>query len=119
MLIRSNPESSLLQAKQTQLSQLLLEGLQNLNHLCGLLLDSPQYVHVFLVLVSSKMDIVLQMWSHQHCVVTFLSLLSMLFLIQPKMLVDLLSHKGTLLAYVQLFVHHDTFFFLQGCFPDG
>jgi len=68
MLKRSIPEPSLLQAKQTQCSQLLLQAFQNLNHLCGLLLDSPQYAQVFLVLVSPEMDIVLQMRSHQHWV---------------------------------------------------
>lgn len=49
----------------SSLSFLVVEVFQYLNHLCGLLLGSLQYVHVSLVLWSQKLDIVLQAWPRQ------------------------------------------------------
>uniref|UniRef100_A0A8C4P7D6 Vacuolar protein sorting-associated protein 13B-like n=1 Tax=Dromaius novaehollandiae TaxID=8790 RepID=A0A8C4P7D6_DRONO len=53
-----SPEPSLLQAEQSQLSQPLLIGemRQSLNHLCGPLLDSFQYVCVSLALGNPALD---------------------------------------------------------------
>ena len=63
-----SPQPSLLQVKQSRLSQPFLIGemLQSLHHLRGILLDSRQCVHVSLVLGSPELDPVLQAWP-QHC----------------------------------------------------
>lgn len=62
---KTSQESSLLPSEKFQLPQPLLEWqmLQSLIHLCGLLLDLLPYV--YLELESHRLDIVLQVWSHQ------------------------------------------------------
>ena len=61
------PEPSLLQGKQSQLSQPFLTGgmLQSLHHLHAALLDSPQYIYVSLLLGIPELPTVLQVWPHQ------------------------------------------------------
>ncbi|PKU38985.1 hypothetical protein llap_10711 [Limosa lapponica baueri] len=63
-----SPEPSLFQAEQSQLSQPFLVGeiLQTLQHLCGPLLGSLQYVHVSLAMDNPELDTVLQVWPHQR-----------------------------------------------------
>ena len=58
---------SLLQAKETQLSQpfLVREMLHSLNHLCGSALDSLKQFPVLLELRGPELDTVLQKRSHQ------------------------------------------------------
>jgi len=65
-----------------------------LNHLCGLLLDSFQYVHVSLVLGSPAMDTALQFClsrAEQRLRITSLDLLAMLCLLHPGRLAATLS----------------------------
>lgn len=59
------PESPLLQAEQSQLSQPLLTGevLQVLDQLLGPLLDSFQYIQVSLVLRCPELEAALHIWS--------------------------------------------------------
>lgn len=61
------PEPSLLQTKQSLLSQpFFTQGMLKLLHYpTGPLLDSSQYVHVLLILGSPELGKVLQMWPHQ------------------------------------------------------
>ena len=58
---------SLLQAKETQLSQpfLIREMLQPLNHLCGFAMDSLKQFPVLLELRGPEIDTVLQMQTHK------------------------------------------------------
>jgi len=62
------PEPSLLQVKQSQISQSFLIGMMFsfLHHLCDILLDSFQQIHVSLVLGSPELDRALQAWPYQH-----------------------------------------------------
>ena len=77
--------------------------LQSLNHLCGLSLDSLQYVS--LVLGSLELDTVLHMWPH-HCGVEEKDQLSWpaggALPNAAQEAIGLLCHKDTLLAHVQL-----------------
>lgn len=109
------PVLSLLEAKEDQLPQPLLvcQMLQFVDHLCGCLVDLLQFVHVFLVLGSPKVDTILKMWLHQWLVeggITFLDLLAVLSLMQPRMLLAK-GLKNALIPHVQLVVHQVSRFF--------
>jgi len=93
---------------------------QSLYHLCGLSLDSLQYVHISLILESPVMDKVLQVGSHKSRVEgkdhlpqpagnTFSS--------AAQDTICLLCCKGTLLAHIQLGLHYGPF--PPSCFPAG
>lgn len=58
-------ELSLLQAKQSQLSQLFLIGEKPSDHLCDLSLDLLQELKVSLVLGVPELDTVLEVRSHE------------------------------------------------------
>jgi len=61
------PEPSLLPAEQSQLSQAFIMGrmLQTPHCFRGPLLDSLQYVHVFISMDNPELDTVHQVWPHQ------------------------------------------------------
>lgn len=85
------PEPSLLQARQSQISQPLLDCqmLQSPNHLCGPSLDSLLHAHVCIELGSPKLDPALELCltrAEQRGRITSLSLLAMLFLMQTRRL---------------------------------
>lgn len=87
--------------------------LQIFNHLCGLSLDSFQYVPFSLVLETPALGPVLQVcltWAEQRGSITSLSLLEMLSWVQPRKL----CHKGSSMAHGQLDVHQDIRAFLTG-----
>jgi len=66
-VLKGSPEPSLLQAEQPQLSQpfLILEVFHPSNHLCGPPLDPLKQAHIFPVLITPELDVVLQVVSQE------------------------------------------------------
>ena len=101
-----------LQAKETQLPQpfLVREMLHSLNQLCGSALDSLKQFLVFLELRGSELDAVFQMRSHQGRVEGEENLSGPTNHNPPNTphgAIDLLGHKGTVLAHGHPAVHQD------------